>query len=117
MELPIQVYVNDEPRDVLSLECARIADLETLWLRFEPSDDGSRFGPSMYATDRDYLAGAYHLRVNEYGYRSPGSYRAREIELKYANGATVLAPVRDTIVAKVFEVPPPAEPVPAFTVR
>jgi hypothetical protein len=117
MELPVQVYVNDEPRDVLSLECERIANLETLWLRFGPSDDSSRFGPSMYATDRDYLAGAYHLRVNEYGLRTPGSYRAREIELKYANGATVLAPVRDAIVAKVLEVQPPAEPAPVFTAR
>lgn len=117
MELPVQVFVNDEPRDVLSLECARIANLETLSLRFGRNDDGGRFGPSMYATDRDYLAGAYHLRVNEYGLRMPGSYRVREIELRYANGATSLAPVRDEIVVKVLQAQPPAEPAPVFTAR
>ncbi len=116
MALPVQVYVNDEPRDVLSLECARIANLESLSLKYGRSDDG-RYGPNMFATDRDYVAGAYHVRVNEYGFSAPGSYRVREIELTYANGATATAPVRDEIVVTVRSVQPPSETVPVFTAR
>ncbi|MEA2664503.1 MAG: hypothetical protein QOI11_1447 [Candidatus Eremiobacteraeota bacterium] len=117
MELPVQVYVNDEPRDVLSLECPRIANLHSLWLKYGRSDGGGSYGPGMCATDRDYVAGAYHLQVNEYGFRNPGSYRVRGIELRYINGATALAPVRDEIVVNVRQVEPPSEAAPVFTAR
>ncbi len=116
MPVSIQAYVNDESRDVVSLETAPIPDLDYLTLEYG-SGEGNGRPPFLFATSEDYVAGAYHLRDTEADDACPGCYRVRGVSVRYKNRTTVLAPVREEIVVKVVALEPPTEPLPVFTAR
>jgi hypothetical protein len=114
----LAITINGQPRDEIVLATTeRLNRVIELSLEFQRhgAPDGFRLLRST-AEDSDYAGGAYHFhRWHWWPSAGAGTYRARAVRLRFADGNTVDAPLDDDIVVEAKPLAPTG--VPSFTAR
>ncbi|HEY0393907.1 MAG TPA: hypothetical protein VGD01_05385 [Candidatus Elarobacter sp.] len=114
----VSITVNGEPRDEVVLATPEpLRNVIDLTLRFDRPSPAAGFRMLRTTADEsDYVDGAYHFhRWHWWPEIAAGTYRARGVRLRYADGNAIEAPLDAEVVVEVL--PLTAAALPVFSVR
>jgi hypothetical protein len=115
----LAITINGQPRDEVALATTQpldgVIDLTVIFERTAESGGGVR-SLRTTADETDFSDGTYHFqRFLWWPDFGAGVYRARGVQLKFADGNTVEAPLNDEIIVEAH--PPAQGDLPVFTAR
>ncbi|MDB5073769.1 MAG: hypothetical protein JWM87_4880 [Candidatus Eremiobacteraeota bacterium] len=113
----LTITINGQPKDEVALATSEPLDgvtVLTLVFNRTAESGGGVHSLRTMATETDFLDGAYHFRrFLWWPDCGAGVYRARGVQLKFADGNSVEAPLSDEIVVEALGM----TGLPAFTAR